>query len=174
MTDGSFHDWATRWLAEDAGAYTGSEVPNPDRRIGRLIALWHEPIPDGWCRDDDPQLTDPAVRYRRHHRRDRPKAGSEHELEHEILIPDPLTTPTRCLDAWLIDGINAVPLARDKSGGRAGNIEADMLLLTQADTRTIASCLSKRKPSQTTLGTPLRKACDNSSSSRSARPPRTS
>lgn len=131
MTDGFFREWARRWLAEDAGAYTGRKVPDADQRIERLMALWHEPIPPGWQRDDDHQLTDPAVRYRRHHKHDMPKARSEHELEYEVLAPDPRATLTLCFGARLVDGINAVPLARDNDGKRAGNVEADMLLLTQ-------------------------------------------
>jgi hypothetical protein len=87
MTDASFRNWAQRWLAEDAGAYAGREVPNPDHRIERLIALWREPIPEGWKRDNDLQVTDPTVRYRRHHSQGAPKVGSEHELEYEILTP---------------------------------------------------------------------------------------
>jgi hypothetical protein len=72
------------------------------------------------------------VRYRRGHVRTGPKVGSEHELEYELLQPDPSLAQTRCFDQRLIDGINAVPLARDPDGRRAGNVEADMLLLTAA------------------------------------------
>jgi hypothetical protein len=34
-----------------------------------------------------------------------------------------------CLGARLVDGVNAVPLAKDSGGGRSGNVEADMVLL---------------------------------------------
>jgi hypothetical protein len=37
--------------------------------------------------------------------------------------------PTVCLGAPLVDGVNAVPLARDSGGRRAGNVEVDMVLL---------------------------------------------
>src|SRR3954464_10837123 len=49
--------------------------------------------------------------------------------DNEILAPAPETTPTSCLGALLVDGVNAVPLARDAGGGRVANVEAAMLLL---------------------------------------------
>lgn len=62
-----------------------------------------------------------------------PRAGSEHELESQILAPDPSRTPTTVLGGRLIDGVNAFPLARDGAGGRAGNVEADLLLLVESN-----------------------------------------
>jgi hypothetical protein len=55
----------------------------------------------------------------------------------ELLNEFSRTSIADCVDgavqgfgARLIDGLNAVPLARDVGGRRRGNIEADMLLLT--------------------------------------------
>lgn len=76
----------------------------------------------------------PTVRYLRNHRDGAPKQGSEHELEHQILEPDLPAIRVRCDENAIVDGINALPLARDPAGGRRGNVEADMLLLTRQAT----------------------------------------
>lgn len=132
VPDQTFREWRDGWLGENIGGYTGKDVPEVAKRTARLHALWEEEIPDGWQRGEDPQIRDRGRRYRRkHHTHGRPTPGSEHELEYEILGPDPHTTTTTCLGGWLIDGVNAVPLAKDPDGRRVGNVEADMLLLTQ-------------------------------------------
>jgi hypothetical protein len=120
-----FVKWAARWMA--VARYPGRNVPDPDGRIEQVHGLWQEEIPEGWGRDLDRRLVDPAIRYLRTHKQGSPRPGSEHELEHQVLEH----SPTCCLGGTLLDGINAVPLARDQDGGRAGNVEADMLLLTQ-------------------------------------------
>jgi hypothetical protein len=123
-----FLAWLKRWM--DLARYTGTDVPDPLRRTEDLIALWNSDIPGGWHRGTDNQVIDPTVRYRRGEAQG-PRAGSEHALEYEILSHDPSVTQTRCFGHRLIDGVNAVPLARDPNGRRrAGNVEADMLLLT--------------------------------------------
>jgi hypothetical protein len=132
-TRSEFAIWAERWLA--LAAYTGRDVPHPAERTARVAELWIEDVPTGWQRDDDERLLDPTRRYLRSHgKAQHPKPGSEHELEWQILKHDPAQAPTHCFGARLIDGVNAVPLTRDSvSGGRAGNVEADMLLLTEPD-----------------------------------------
>ncbi len=114
-----------------AGArdYTSAEIPNLPERISNVITLWTAPVPGGWQRGPDSRLLDRTQRYLRGDAAT-PKPGSEHKLELEILAPDPAATVTTCFGARLIDGINAVPLARDAGGRRRGNVEADMLLLT--------------------------------------------
>lgn len=126
----AFQRWADRWLR--FAAYTGCDVPHLVDRIAGVARLWSEDVPPGWRRGEDARLLDPGRRYLRvHGGSGQPRPGSEHELEHQILIDDPAELPTVCFGAPLIDGINAVPLARDSAtGGRAGNVEADMLLLT--------------------------------------------
>lgn len=124
-----FRAWLKLWM--DLACYHGRDVPGPEARTDQLIELWHTDIPGGWHRNPDPQLLDPSVRYRRGDALKGPRAGGEHELEHDVLHPDPSVTQTRCFGDRLIDGINAVPLARDPTGGRAGNVEADLLLLTR-------------------------------------------
>lgn len=130
-TRSAFAIWAERWLA--LADYTGCDVPHPAERTARVAQLWIEDVPTGWPRDDDKRLLDPTRRYVRSHGNARhPKPGSEHELEWQILQPDPAQEPTHCFGARLIDGVNAVPLTRDSvSGGRAGNVEADILLLSE-------------------------------------------
>lgn len=122
-----FADWAGSWLA--VGSFTGAEVPKEEERVAELGRLWASEIPPGWERGADRRVLDPDRRYLRRHRHGGPIEGSEHELEMEILCPDPVAVLTYCLGGRLIDGVNAVPLARDTSGGRRGNVEADMLLL---------------------------------------------
>lgn len=115
----------------DLARYTGPEIPDPSRRIDELLALWREAVPGDWRRDDDAQLLDPSRRYRRTHKHEEP--NPEHAIELEILGRDTALDPARCLGMRMVDGINAVPLVRDASGGRASNVEADMLLLLVGD-----------------------------------------
>jgi hypothetical protein len=117
---GSFTSWAAEWL--ELARYGGPQLSNPTPRIEELVKLWSEPVPEPWRRPIDPQLL--GGRYRR---RDivAPHPG-EHQLEYEVLS-DPGCT--KILGGTLIDGVNAVPLARDPGGGRQGNVEADLCLL---------------------------------------------
>jgi hypothetical protein len=117
----SFQRWTRKWL--ELAAYQGREVPDVDERIERIATLWSEPVPGDWRRGADERILDPAQRYCRTHSGD---PRGEHRIEYEVLAA---TEPTTVLGSSLIDGVNAVPLARDEAGGRAGNVEADMLLL---------------------------------------------
>ena len=60
----------------------------------------------------------------------------EYAVEYDVLDPLPDVTNPIWLEASLVDGVNAVPLAKDAGGGRSGNVEADMLLLVRDDTST--------------------------------------
>ncbi len=113
--------------ARESGERDGRSDRGRDAQ--RSVALWQLPIPQGWERPADRRLLE---RNRRYQRGDMPapKLGSEHELELQVLGPDPWTEQTTCFGGRLIDGVNAVPLSRDSTGGRRGNVEADMLLLT--------------------------------------------
>lgn len=128
-SSGAFADWSALWL--DAGSFHGAEVPDEEDRIAELSRLWTSEIPAGWERGADRRVLEPNCRYLRSHRHNAPTRGSEHELEMELLGPDPSAVPTDCLGGRLLDGVNAVPLAKDPSGGRNGNVEADMLLLVE-------------------------------------------
>jgi hypothetical protein len=129
LPENSYLNWAASWAAP--ASYGGAIVPDVDARISKIVHLWNAPVPDGWQREHDPQLLDPARRYRRGDIA-APTPGSEHELELQILRPDPEIEVTTVLGERLIDGINAIPLARDPEGRRSGNVEADLLLLTSA------------------------------------------
>src|SRR4051812_28896243 len=124
-----FNDWTRRWMKE--AQYQGPEVPEVEARIARVVALWEEPIPTGWERAQDARLLEPGRRYCRTHRGGQGVPRGEHAIEFEILDPSPMEASTSCLGAQLIDGVNALPLAKDQGGGRAGNVEADMLLLVR-------------------------------------------
>jgi len=127
----TFANWAERWMR--LGAYTGRDIPHLAERISGVAELWADDVPPGWLRDDDKRLLDPARRYlRTHEKAGLPKPKSEHELEWQLLEPNLAQAPTHCFGARLRDGVNAVALARDSvSGGRSGNVEADVLLLTE-------------------------------------------
>ena len=126
-----FSIWARRWMR--LAEYQGPRVPDEDDRIAELVALWHEPIPGDWSRGQDPRLLDPERHYLRTHTGGDKIPRGEHAIEHDILCPSPTDPPKDCLGARLVDGVNAVPLARDEGGGRAGNVEADMALLVRHD-----------------------------------------
>jgi hypothetical protein len=121
----TFSAWANRWMV--LAQYDGPFVPNISERVERLVRCWREPIPGEWLRDVDPQLM--GSRYRRGDI-DAPNRG-EHRIEHDILCRsfDSVT----CFGNKVIDGINALPLARDAGGARRANVEADMYLLTKCD-----------------------------------------
>src|SRR5262245_35484224 len=85
--------------------------------IEAVVALWHKPIPGNWQRGDHARLMG-----KRYSRGDADKSpGSEHGIELAVL-----TGPTRCFGGELVDGVTALPLARDDQGKRGGNVEADM------------------------------------------------
>lgn len=121
--------WADAWMIP--ARYSGPNLPDVNRRITQVLAAWTAPVPGGWQRGRDARLHNPSSRYQRaRHTTSTPRSGSEHELEFQILNDDPAVVRTLCEDAVVVDGINAVPLARGTTGGRRGNVEADMLLLT--------------------------------------------
>lgn len=125
----TFESWAEEWLR--LGTYPGAHLENVDARTEQLVELWQRPIPMGWERNEDPALLDPSRRYRRAHARRPGGPVSEALIEQEILAPSPEATETVCLGDRLVDGVNAVSLQKSRTRSRrAGNVEADMLLLT--------------------------------------------
>ena len=116
-----FAKWRSSWLK--LAEYGGRDVPDVDARIQALIDLWRVPVPGNWQRTIDPQLLGPS--YRRGDI-NAPHSG-EHRIEQEMLA-DPIEELT-CMGAMVVDGINAMPLVRDATGGRNANVEADVLLL---------------------------------------------
>jgi hypothetical protein len=116
-----FAKWRSRWF--DQAKYQGRNVPEVDSRIETLLDLWRVPVPGNWQRRIDSQLL--GQRYRRGDV-GAPHNG-EHRIEHEILT-DPITN-VRCMGGVVVDGINAMPLVYDATGGRSANVEADVLLL---------------------------------------------
>ncbi len=99
-----------------------------DGRITDVIELWHAPVPDQWMRSesDTPARLLSCERYTRGNLNGTRRG--EHVIEHEILIK--CFDSVECLDQPLLDGVNAFPLVRDDAGGRSGNVEADLVLLT--------------------------------------------
>jgi hypothetical protein len=116
--------WGRRWL--DLARFTGGHLAEPGQRIKEVLELWDTSIPGAWERSIDDQLL--GARYRRGDIAS-PRAG-EHSIEHEILSQ---IETIRCLDGSLVDGINAMPLTRDETGGRRGNVEGDLFLLMVKD-----------------------------------------
>ena len=123
-TDG-FGAWAQRWMA--LADYPGRDVPDVDHRIEQLVEHWRADIPGEWKRGLDSQLLGP--RYRRGDIAS-PHNG-EHAIEYEILCQH--FDSVSCLNGKLMDGVNALPLARDTFGGRRGNVEADLFLLIRTE-----------------------------------------
>jgi hypothetical protein len=121
----AFAQWCQRWM--QLGELTGAEDMNAG--IQDVLALCEEPVPGRWWRGQDVRLRDPHRRYQRGNAGPGQKRRGEHALEYDVLAPDPVQAATDCLGSPLVDGVNAVPLARDEGGGRSGNVEADMLLL---------------------------------------------
>jgi hypothetical protein len=117
-----FELWARRWM--DLARFAGPHLTEPAQRIKQVLELWDAPVPGSWERGIDDQLL--RTRYRRGDV-DSPHAG-EHSIEHEILSQ---LEAIRCLDGNLVDGINAMPLTRDETGGRCGNVEGDLFLLRE-------------------------------------------
>jgi hypothetical protein len=127
----AFTGWARRWMT--LAGFQGTEVPAG--RVEEVLALWREPVPGTWRRDRDAALANRDTRYRRTHTGGVRIPRGEHKIEHDILTPDPDRDRTTFLGACLVDGVNALPLAKDAAGGRAGNVEADMLLLLRDEER---------------------------------------
>src|SRR5262249_50243611 len=101
----------------------GEDISDVSRRIEQIVDHWRIPIPGNWQRSLDPQLL--GSRYRRGDVA-APQRG-EHALEYQILCE--YFNEVCCLDCTLIDGVNALPLVRDSSGGRIAYVEADLFLL---------------------------------------------
>jgi hypothetical protein len=128
-----FTTWAENWLT--CAKYAGPDLLDVEARIDAVLELWRGPVPTGWERGDDPTLLDPTRRYRRTHAGRPDGPVSEALLESDVLTPDPAVVSTTCFGAALVDGCNAVALQRSNAltaGHRAGNVEADMLLLARS------------------------------------------
>jgi len=122
--EGQFESWTRRWT--DLATFNGPHLPEPASRIQRVLDLWDEQIPGSFVRGGvDAQLLGP--RYRRGDFA-QPHPG-EHMIEHEILFGH--FRDINCMGGRLVDGINAMPLARDEGGGRRANVEADLFLLLE-------------------------------------------
>jgi hypothetical protein len=112
----SYYDWYQKW--QDQADFNGSHVPDEQARIKSIIALWSEKVPDGWRREDLPE----GDIYRRGDR-ESPNTG-KHQIEYDI-ISNPITVFS---DKYRFRPIiNAFPCATDPNGGRAGNVEIDLL-----------------------------------------------
>ncbi len=122
-----FHEWSCKWI--ELAGYPGSHVPDVEGRIEKILSLWEQPIPPGWWRGKDTRIGDRHRRYSRGNGGPHDHRPPEHAIEYDVLAPSPVETPTDCLGMPLVDGVNAVPLAKDTGGRRRGNVEADMLLL---------------------------------------------
>jgi hypothetical protein len=121
-TEGTpFAEWASRWMT--IAQQSGPSFGNAASRIDQLVQLWQQPIPGQWERGIDLQLN--RERYRRGNS-DKTRQG-EHAIEYEILQQH--FGRITCDGYNLLDGVNALPLARDAKGGRLANVEADMFLL---------------------------------------------
>lgn len=115
-----FDQWSKQWM--EPASFPGPHLTDSPVRIESILETWDLPIPGSWQRGVDQQLLGPCYR-----RSDvaRPNPG-EHTIEHEILSD---LGSVVCLGGRVVDGINAMPLARDEAGGRLGNVEADLMLL---------------------------------------------
>ena len=121
---GHFESWAARWM--ELAKFSGPHLREATQRITQVLDLWAEPVPGFWKRGMDQQLL--GKRYRRGDSNSR--RSGEHVIEHEILSQ---LEYVRCLEGDAVDGINAMPLARDEFGGRRANVESDLLLLVQEE-----------------------------------------
>jgi hypothetical protein len=130
QAEGTFNSWAREWM--ELARFEGRTLSDAPERIDNIVKLWDRRIPgDNWKPQPPKRLS--GARYTRGNVAAAEKRLGEHAIEYAILSPDPLTNPTMCLGRKLIDGINAVPLAKDVGGGRIGNVEADLLLLVEND-----------------------------------------
>lgn len=126
-----FHDWARRWI--DLAEFPGPKLPDEEGRIAAVVELWRAPIPGQcqWRRGPDERLLDRHIRYCRGNSGPDDQRGPEEAIEYDILSPEAEDMKMCCLGARLVDGVNAVPLAKDLGGKRKGNVEADMVLLVR-------------------------------------------
>jgi hypothetical protein len=76
----------------------------------------------------DRRRRDPYLRYVRSDG-DSPTRPPEHELEHQILKASEANF--ELLGARVVDAINAVPLVKDAAGGRASDVEIDIVFLVE-------------------------------------------
>lgn len=125
MSGHAFTQWSRGWM--QLADFTSSH--DACARIDSVLELCDQPVPGRWWRGPDERLRDPYRRYQRGDGMPGRQRTGEHALEYDVLIPEPAQVATDCMGARLVDGVNALPLARDEGGGRAGNVEADMLLL---------------------------------------------
>jgi hypothetical protein len=129
--EASFSCWANEWM--ELARFKSRTLSDAPERIKKILSLWDRLIPDEGSNPQIPKRLFGASRYTRGNVERNPDGRGEHAIEYAILNPNPMTCPTLCLGKRLIDGINAVPLAKDVGGGRRGNVEADLLLLVQND-----------------------------------------
>lgn len=124
----TYVEWAERWLtlaSFDGPSFDGCFAD----RNEQILELWCGSIPGDYeRRGADKRVLGPG-RYTRTHKHGKPRPGSEHEVEYQALQA-PLKS---CFGEKIVDGVNAPPLARDPDGRRRGNVEGDLLLLTQRD-----------------------------------------
>jgi hypothetical protein len=111
-----FHAWRNSW--DLLGNHGG---------IAEVIELWHAPVPDPWMRaeNDTPARLLTSNRYTRGNRSGHRRG--EHVIEYEILVQR--FRSVTCLNASLLDGVNAFPLVKDNGGDRICDVEADLVLL---------------------------------------------
>jgi hypothetical protein len=132
VADADFARWSREWL--DLAGYRGKRLSGVPARIARIGELWRGSVPGVWERKQYPsRLLKPGVRYCRRNAGEKGKRRGEHVIEYELLCPRSGEQEASCLGFDLVDGVNAVPLSRDVGGGRAANVEADMLLLVDVD-----------------------------------------
>src|SRR5436305_206937 len=101
-----FIQWCCRW--KELGSYQGERLLDCDSRLQALLEHWHSPIPGSWKRGADKQLS--RSRYRRRDSAN-PRPG-EHKIEHQILLE--FFPEVTVLGGKLVDGINAMPLAKNE------------------------------------------------------------
>lgn len=131
-TEGGLAAWTSAFLGQ---AKIIPKVGDLDGRIQQILQLWNLDIDPRWLRrdgEDDHRWNEaPAPhRYRRGQSRSGANAAPATRTQHEHLIErnilgDRLAEVT-CLDGLLIDGVNAIPLAKDTKG-----VEGDLLLLSK-------------------------------------------
>jgi len=126
-----FHDWARRWM--ELAAFPGPKLPDEEGKIAAVVEHWDAPIPGQghWQRGRDERLLNRHIRYCRGNNRPDDHRPGEHAIEYDILNGESKHMNMRALGATLVDGVNAVPLTKDLSGGKTGNVEADMVLLVR-------------------------------------------
>lgn len=92
IADLEFNEWTRRWM--ELAKFSGKRLPDEERRIAHLVALWHELIPPRWERARDSRLLD---RERRYCRRKDGVCRGEYVIEGELRDPIPAEANTICL-----------------------------------------------------------------------------